>query len=245
MKNRKARTGSWQAQAARFGVEVKSGAYHRDGYWFQKLKKFPGALFDPDGFLLFGSEQEFQNAGNQFLSIRKEIGVLKPYRNISDIPGYVRCTLSGSVNLPDQSPGLVSYRHGERELIEPKAKTPPDLDFGNPFESKIEIEEGQERFMNHLLRERNRSLVSKKKEQVRGSGRSVACEVCGFVFAEKYGKPGCDYCEVHHLIPLANKQGVRNTRLEDLAIVCANCHRVIHTRNPAFTLEEMRAMLIG
>jgi len=30
--------------------------------------------------------------------------------------------------------------------------------------------------------------------------------------------------------------------MEDLAILCANCHRVVHLRNPPYTLDEVRSM---
>jgi predicted HNH restriction endonuclease len=33
------------------------------------------------------------------------------------------------------------------------------------------------------------------------------------------------------------------TRIDDLAIVCANCHRVIHLNNPPYTLDDVRKML--
>src|ERR1044071_4457634 len=81
--------------------------------------------------------------------------------------------------------------------------------------------EGRRRLISHLQRERNPSLVRKKKRQA----ESLHCEVCGFSFARAYGKRAEAYCEVHHLIPLAEAEQIITTRLEDLAILCANCHR--------------------
>jgi predicted HNH restriction endonuclease len=31
--------------------------------------------------------------------------------------------------------------------------------------------------------------------------------------------------------------------MEDLAILCANCHRVVHLNNPPFTLNQVRKLL--
>ncbi len=118
------------------------------------------------------------------------------------------------------------------------------LDIAIPGDSDLEVEEGRKRLVEHLVGERSKNAVLNKKKQVRASGLPLACEVCGFVFADKYREPGADYCEVHHLPPLAGEKQVRKTRNQDLAIVCANCHRVIHRRNPPFTMEEMRQMLI-
>ncbi|WP_405847976.1 HNH endonuclease [Streptomyces niveus] len=42
-----------------------------------------------------------------------------------------------------------------------------------------------------------------------------------------HGALGADCIEVHHLLPL-HVAGPRETRLEDLALLCANCHRMCH-----------------
>lgn len=61
----------------------------------------------------------------------------------------------------------------------------------------------------------------------------LVCEVpeCGFDFQKTYGEIGREYAQVHHLIPLSKspKEG-RSTKLSDLAIVCANCHAMIHRK---------------
>ena len=33
------------------------------------------------------------------------------------------------------------------------------------------------------------------------------------------------------------------TKLEDLALICANCHRMIHAQKPWLSVEELRAIL--
>ena len=38
---------------------------------------------------------------------------------------------------------------------------------------------------------------------------------------------GKGFAECHHVVPLADLGRQKRTRLEDLAIVCANCHRMI------------------
>jgi predicted HNH restriction endonuclease len=60
-----------------------------------------------------------------------------------------------------------------------------------------------------------------------------------------YGKAAADYCKVHHVVPLSEMEETTETRLEDLAIVCANCHRVIHLRTPPYGLPDVRLMLNG
>jgi len=71
---------------------------------------------------------------------------------------------------------------------------------------------------------------------------SLACEACGFDFGREF-TPSVEYAEVHHVLPLADVVGSRPTRLEDLAVLCANCHRVAHLdpRQPK-QLSELRKM---
>lgn len=103
----------------------------------------------------------------------------------------------------------------------------------------VAADEGQRRLVLHLRRERNQSIVRGKKAQA----TSLDCEVCGLSFKAIYGESAADYCEVHHLLPLSEVEDTTSTHLADLAILCANCHRVVHLRNPPYTLGEVRTML--
>jgi hypothetical protein len=114
----------------------------------------------------------------------------------------------------------------------------PDLD-----ESAVTDDEGRRRLHEHLRRERSRWLVEQKKKfVVRQVGR-LRCEICGFDFAEHYGALGRDFCEVHHTKPLATMNGVRRVPLSDLAIVCSNCHRMIHRSDPPNTMAAMKRLV--
>jgi len=103
----------------------------------------------------------------------------------------------------------------------------------------VAVTEGRRRLVLHLQRERNQTVVRNKKRQA----VSLDCEVCGFSFSRAYGSAACDYCEAHHLLQLSEVENTTKTRMEDLAILCANCHRVVHLRNPPYTLNEVRNML--
>jgi len=44
-----------------------------------------------------------------------------------------------------------------------------------------------------------------------------------------YGELGAGFAEVlHHLRPLAEMDGPVETMLDDPAVVCVNCHRMLH-----------------
>ena len=70
------------------------------------------------------------------------------------------------------------------------------------------------------------------------------CCVCGFNFGGVYGEVAEGYIHVHHLRPLSEigREYVIDP-IEDLRPVCPNCHAVLHRRIPAFSIEEIRAIL--
>ena len=62
-------------------------------------------------------------------------------------------------------------------------------------------------------------------------------------FAAAYGERGDGFIECHHTIPVRDLRPGSRTRLSDLALVCANCHRMIHRRSPWLTVEELRLLV--
>ena len=68
-----------------WNVGARHALYHREGCWYNNLEEFPGALFDPNGYVVFASEQTYRNS--PYLRITKETNVPN---GISSIPGYVR-----------------------------------------------------------------------------------------------------------------------------------------------------------
>ena len=86
----------------------------------------------------------------------------------------------------------------------------------------------------HLHRERNANLIKKAKQKFQEEHEGhLFCEACGFNFCEIYGEIGNGYIEAHHLIkPISIMREGDATRIEDLAMLCANCHRMVHRIRP-------------
>jgi 5-methylcytosine-specific restriction protein A len=76
------------------------------------------------------------------------------------------------------------------------------------------VREGQILYKLHKVRERDRKIITAKKTKVLKETGSLKCEACKFDFEETYGKLGKGYIECHHLIPLANFQVNKETKLE-------------------------------
>jgi hypothetical protein len=82
----------------------------------------------------------------------------------------------------------------------------------------------------HRSRERSLRIAKLEAALAASTNGRLRCEVpgCGFDFEAVYGELGAGFAEVHHLRPLAQMDGPVETTLDDLAVVCANCHRMIH-----------------
>ena len=69
------------------------------------------------------------------------------------------------------------------------------------------------------------------------------CEVCGFNFEEKYGDLGKDFIEAHHVKAVSSMKEDEKTKLEDLVMVCSNCHSMIHRRKPWLNKNQLKKLL--
>ena len=93
-------------------------------------------------------------------------------------------------------------------------------------------------------RAREQGLRDAKIQQVKAAqaGR-LPCEVCGFDFGEFYGKHGQGYAQIHHIKPLSERISPSLTKLQDLAVVCANCHAMLHRGRELLSTQELQALL--
>lgn len=119
-------------------------------------------------------------------------------------------------------------------------ETSPDLRDDN---ADFEAPEGRILSRVHQRRERNRTLVQRKKNAVLRSKGELRCEVCDFDFYERYGERGHGFIECHHTVPVSSLSEDSKTSIRDLALVCSNCHRMIHAGRPWWTIAEARAAL--
>jgi len=111
----------------------------------------------------------------------------------------------------------------------------PDVDISGREGSKV--------LRPHLIVERNRTLVAAKKNSVLAVTGKLECEVCEFDFEQEYGSLGKGFCEVHHLKPLGDGSRAKTTKMEDLIVLCSNCHRMIHRSKRMFRVDELKAAL--
>ena len=93
-----------------------------------------------------------------------------------------------------------------------------------------------------IERGRNQKLVTDAKNHFKSIHKKLFCEVCDFDFEAKFGDRGRNFIEAHHRIPFANLKPGARLKIGDLAMVCANCHRML-TRSPRISIENLRKKL--
>ncbi len=152
-------------------------------------------------------------------------------------------------NLPDHFPGLVEmFWQWDRQFDKDRDDS-ARLEFAaieplsNP-ESDEEVSAVEGEIFHSIQRHRRRELhlrIAKMKQALREGHGRLTCEVpgCGFDFFEVYGDIGREFAIVHHKAPLADRTAPELTKLDDLAIVCANCHAMIHRGHDCRPLEGL------
>lgn len=96
------------------------------------------------------------------------------------------------------------------------------------------------RFRQHKRLERNRKLADAAKKY-----HGHNCQVCRFNFQAVYGDVGKGFIEAHHLRSLSKLKGtvVELDPRIDFAVLCPNCHRMIHRTDDPGDLGTFRSLL--
>jgi 5-methylcytosine-specific restriction protein A len=106
-----------------------------------------------------------------------------------------------------------------------------------------EFPEGRVLYRTHRARERNRTLIQSAKRHAMKANGNLSCQACGFIFKDKYGVLGDGYIECHHVLPVSTLKPNTKTKLVDIALLCSNCHRMVHRRRPWLSMEDLRLLI--
>lgn len=137
----------------------------------------------------------------------------------------------------DLRDGLALYRRlitrgGVAPLVEPGSD--------DPNLQKRSLTE-RRRYVAHRSIERN-PRAAKEAKEIHG----YVCQACEFDFEATYGELGQQYIEAHHLIPLASipeGEEIPIDPKDDFAVLCSNCHRMVHRSDDVLTIAELRSVL--
>ena len=91
----------------------------------------------------------------------------------------------------------------------------------------------------HIYKERDRALVAKAKKHYKNKWGKLHCEACGLSPDSIYGERGDSCIEAHHKTPIEKLLPDSVTRADDLAMLCASCHRIVHSCRPILTVDAV------
>ncbi|SMC95414.1 HNH endonuclease [Desulfocicer vacuolatum DSM 3385] len=149
------------------------------------------------------------------------------------------------VSLPSAIVTLEDFLEDVFSLVSYRVTADGLVDFSNK-PARTSFPEGRRIERLHKSRERDSQAVRQAKARhAQLNDGALPCEVCEFDFVERYGKLGASYIEAHHTRPLSDlEEGeLRNTKIEDFALVCANCHRMLHRKRPWATIEQLKKLV--
>ena len=91
----------------------------------------------------------------------------------------------------------------------------------------------------------NKFERNRKARQQCVDKKGYRCAVCGFDFEAAYGEVGKGFIHVHHLVPISSIGNEYKLDVDaDLVPVCPNCHYMMHRKDPPYTVEEMKEILL-
>jgi 5-methylcytosine-specific restriction protein A len=130
----------------------------------------------------------------------------------------------------------LTFRGGIEGDVEPQAEL--EDEFNIPTQATV-IE--TRKYAYHRKIERNRTAAKQAKKF-----HGTRCQACDLDFEERYGEIGKGFIEAHHLKPISTlEEGVAVTYdvAADFAVLCANCHRMIHRTDDPSNLILFRENL--
>lgn len=202
-----------QQLARDWGVPVKHAYYGEDGRWFHQLKRFPGALFDPNGYVLFETAAGYQAAlpGQIKQDINGRDG-------ISRLPGYVRVVRDGQVTLPQQSQ-RTSFEKAQR--------------------AKQTFLEGE--LKETILSRPERDPAARAACIGHYGLRCTVCDLLLSERYGDLGLGYIHVHHLVPFTGLQEAREVDPVR--DMRPVCPNCHAMLHRTTPPRTLDELQAIV--
>jgi len=110
----------------------------------------------------------------------------------------------------------------------------------------VVIEEGQHENVSTRVSRRSALLRKAAVKHFTDSTGSIPCKACGFRAELIYGPDRKGLIEIHHLQPLFLSGGASRgisirVALRDVAPLCPNCHRIVHSKpGTVMSLTELR-----
>jgi hypothetical protein len=208
------------------GVFGETAAFVRDPALRARLAQWPVAVVLTEVYAIEGEPRLIEDLGfddrrilaNAFDSVRRDDALIgELWKALSDIQVRRRWEVTPPPGFRD--PGRVQMFGTMYPAVSPSST------------------EGKRIRTESIKLERDRALARAVKEKNRSANSGViVCEACEFRDAASA------LFDAHHLEPLAT--GIRESRIDDFAVLCPTCHRWAHTKSDnvliPLKIEEIR-----
>jgi len=194
-----------------WNVGAAHALYHKDSSWYHLLEKFPGALFDPNGYVLFTSEEEYRNC--KYLRIGQHLSVPE---GIYSIPGYVLVEKDN-----EQLSQILGIKEPEPVWTVRKIKKAPPKNVNTLTNDSIQLasdleEPGPSRVKSTIYRILRDTTLAQRIKYT----HDFECQICGLTIELQNGQR---YAEAHHIKPLGAPHNGPDIA-ENIICVCPNHH---------------------
>ena len=115
--------------------------------------------------------------------------------------------------------------------------------FSESIDYPEEFPEGRLVERIHKFRERNKKVIDLAKKMFIAEHGRLFCQICQFDFKFKYGDLGTNFIEGHHTIAVKDMEPGHVTKPEDIAMLCANCHRMVHKKRPWLSMTDLMKLI--
>lgn len=230
-------------------------------FWFENYNRSNGPIFSirPSGLKRHIVSLKFGPYAEPCINHIQNRATLDDYALayalVDQLEGHFKVQINGALPIPlwKITPGfmisvtrVVANQRSSTDISESIRLTMIPLIAAIAELTGYDEEHGREEDSNADIEGSISSAYIKKRER---SSRSrllclsihgERCGLCGFVTKDTYGENLASILEVHHIEPLSEiEQPKAYDPKTDLIPLCPNCHRAIHKRVPAFTLEEL------
>lgn len=175
-------------------------------------------------------EERFRNANGVTLKLTNFLALDPNY----DGKGMVSFSKLDEEVFNEFSKDIPTLRHIAEQIIKISKDSNFIKEINEIGEDEItaldKVQEGQILYKLHKVRERNPKIIAAKKRKVLQENGFLRCEACGFDFEQKYGAIGKGFIECHHIEPLSKFDTNKVTSINDLVLLCSNCHQMIHRK---------------
>lgn len=208
---------------------------------FEEAKKEYGkdsnSVLDKQAEIMRMKIPEFQESFSSSVPEIEISGRLN-YRN-----GHVYHIEYDSMNLPSEE-DLIKDLHRMIDAYETLffrgGRDSDNFSVSEQKDEEVTIEETFRKKVHYSNERPNSSQIKKIKKKL-----GYICQGCDFNFEGFYGGLGKEYIEAHHRIPISELKKGESRKItdKDFAVLCANCHRMIHRLDDSGDLEKLKALI--